>query len=78
MVNAGSDVTVTAGDTFSLSGSYTDTGATVSSSGIAWDSDYDGSTFVADTTGTLTPSLSYATPWNISGGAAGDRQRRQH
>ncbi len=61
LVNAGLDLTVTAGDSFSLSGSYTDNGASVSSSGIAWDTDYDGQTFNPVITGTLTPTVSYAT-----------------
>ena len=61
LVNAGADVTVTAGDSFSLSGSYIDNGASVYSSGIAWDTNYDGQTFNPVITGTLTPTISYAT-----------------
>jgi uncharacterized repeat protein (TIGR01451 family) len=62
LVNAGPALTVTAGGTVSPSGSYSDPGGSVTPSGIAWDSDYNGSTFNPAVTGTLTPSLTYSTP----------------
>ena len=58
--SAGSDQTINEGDTATFSGSYTDPDGTVSSSGIAWDFNYDGS-FSADVTGTLTPSYQFLT-----------------
>ncbi len=61
LVQAGPDVTVTAGDSFTLSGSYTDLGSSVDTTNIAWDSNYDGQTFNPVITGTLTPTISYAT-----------------
>ncbi|HEY7427591.1 MAG TPA: PKD domain-containing protein [Gemmataceae bacterium] len=62
IVNAGSDLTVTAGQNVTLSGSYSDPDGTVTSSGIAWDTNYNGSTFNSTVTGTLTPTVSFSTP----------------
>ncbi len=61
LVQAGPDDTVTAGDSLTLSGSYTDLGSSVDTDNIAWDSNYDGQTFNPLITGTLTPTISYAT-----------------
>ncbi|HEY7315532.1 MAG TPA: PKD domain-containing protein [Gemmataceae bacterium] len=62
IVNAGADVTTTAGESVTLSASYSDPGGTVSSGGIAWDTNYNGSTFNPVVTGTLTPNVSFSTP----------------
>ena len=62
LVNAGSDQDVTPGTTVSFSGSYDDPSGTVSSGDIAWDFNYDGSTFSAGSTGSLTPTNTYSTP----------------
>jgi PKD repeat protein len=59
IVSAGPDQSVTVGDSVSFSGSYSYTAGSVSSSGLAWDFDYDGVTFSADTTGTLTPTHTF-------------------
>jgi PKD repeat protein len=62
LVNAGPDQNATAGVAVAFAGSYSDPGGTVSSSGIAWDFDYDGGTFMPMSTGSLTPSDTFTTP----------------
>jgi PKD repeat protein len=59
IVTAGPDQSVTVGDSVSFSGSYSYPAGSVSSSGLAWDFDYDGVTFDSDTTATLTPSHTF-------------------
>jgi len=64
LVNAGPAQDVTPGNSVSFSGSYSDPSGTVSSSGIAWDFNYDGSTFIPDSSaaGTLTPTHTFSSP----------------
>ena len=61
---AGPDQTVNEGGTASFNGSYTDPDGTVSpySGGVAWDFNYDGTTFNPQSTGTLTPTYQFNTP----------------
>ena len=65
IVQAGPDQSVTEsggaypGATVSFNGSYSDPGGTVSSSGVAWDFNYDGQHFYPQSIGTLTPSWTY-------------------
>jgi PKD repeat protein len=48
----------------SLAGSYSDPTGTVSPSGIAWDTNYNGTTFNPVMTGTLTPSVTFSNSGN--------------
>jgi PKD repeat protein len=61
-VEAGADLTITAGATAAFSGAYTDPDGTVAPADIAWDFDYRDDTFTPDVTGTLTPNWTYPTP----------------
>ena len=62
LVNAGPDLTVTAGQSIALSGSYSDPNFSVAAGGIAWDTNYNGNSFNPVVTGTLTPTVSFAAP----------------
>ena len=59
LVNAGADQSVTTGTPTSFSGSYSYPAGTVNASGIAWDFNYNGSSFNPMSTGTLTPSTTF-------------------
>ncbi|HVS39904.1 MAG TPA: PKD domain-containing protein, partial [Gemmataceae bacterium] len=60
--SAGSDQTINEGGTAAFSGSYTDPDGTVSLMNVAWDFNYDGENFNAQTSGTLTPSHTFDAP----------------
>ncbi len=59
---AGPDQTINEGGTATFSGSYTDPDGAVSSSGVAWDFNYDGENFNPQVTGTLTPTYTFDAP----------------
>ena len=61
VVHAGPSQTGTPGTPVTFSGSYTG-GGSISSSDIAWDFNYNGSTFNPMVTGTLAPSYTFTTP----------------
>jgi uncharacterized repeat protein (TIGR01451 family) len=74
--DAGPDQSTNLGSAVSFSGSYTDnTGGTVSSSGIKWDFNYDGTNFVADPAGADTMGLAGGCGL-LAGGAGGVCSRR--
>jgi PKD repeat protein len=60
-VNAGGNQVVAEGGTASFTGSVADSGGIVSPNNVAWDFDYDGSTFDPQVTGTLTPTWQFPT-----------------
>jgi hypothetical protein len=62
LVRAGPNQDVTVGQSVGFAGSYSFPGGTVASSGIAWDFNYNGSTFVPTVTGTLTPTHTFSLP----------------
>ncbi len=83
IVHAGPDQTVTAsggmyaGTTVSFNGSYSDPSGTVSPSGIAWDFNYDGTTFIAQCHRHADAELDLLHDRNVPGRPANHRQQRR-